>query len=86
MYYFDLFLYSIGQFDQQAAKGRIEYTFGGNPMATPSILAGQLTQQDLDRIESPCRLIVNYIPQSATPSGFYETFSAFGTVVNYKLV
>ncbi|KAA6391387.1 MAG: putative RNA binding protein, partial [Streblomastix strix] len=23
---------------------------------------------------------------SATPSGFYETFSAFGTVVNYKLV
>ncbi|KAA6358443.1 MAG: hypothetical protein EZS28_046030 [Streblomastix strix] len=40
----------IGQFDQQAAKGRIEYTFGGNPMATPSILAGQLTQQDLDRI------------------------------------
>ncbi|KAA6385310.1 MAG: hypothetical protein EZS28_019162 [Streblomastix strix] len=48
--------------------------------------AYRVTNSGQYRIDNPCRLIINYVPQSLTPEVFNEMFVPYGTIVYSKLI
>ncbi|KAK2943359.1 putative Sex-lethal like protein [Blattamonas nauphoetae] len=58
-------------------------------MATvPSIPPGayRIPNTDQIRIDNPCRLIVNYVPQNFDQDAFHNLLSPYGTIVYCKLI
>ncbi|KAA6389796.1 MAG: putative ELAV like protein 2/3/4 [Streblomastix strix] len=59
---------------------------GRSESVTFSLGFNHLSEFPLDRLESPCRLIMNFLPQQVTNEDVHGLFSQFGTIVNIKII